>query len=58
MVWTVFVKTYLVLGVIVCCLATVEMVLVDEFLLALNLLLFHLFKQLHAQFDIPDASTC
>jgi hypothetical protein len=50
----VFVKTCLILWVIMCGFATVEVVLVDEFLLALDLLLLHLFEQLHAQFDICD----
>ena len=39
---------------VVCRLSTVEVVLVDEFLLALHAILVHLLQELHAQFDILD----
>lgn len=49
-----FVKTYLVLGMIMRCLPTVQVVLVDEFLLTLYSILVHLVQELHAQLDVCD----
>lgn len=51
---TTLIKTYLVLGMVMSRLSTVEVVLVNEILLTLHSILVHLLKELHAQFDICD----
>lgn len=51
---TMLIKTYLVLGMVVGRLSTVEVVLVNEVLLTLHSIIVHLLQELHAQFDICD----